>query len=77
MKKRRVNMLLLEDSRHHDFTLATEEEAAYQAACRGHMDIMKYFVEERKISEKAKFDCVYNAAWYGQLSSWSTSFSYH
>ena len=45
----------------------TEEEAAYQAVCRGHMDILKYFVEERKISEEVKSECVGNAARYGGL----------
>ena len=33
----------------------TEKEAAIQAACNGHMDILKYFVEERKISDDVKF----------------------
>ena len=36
----------------------TEKEAAIQAACGGHLDILKYFVEERKISEEVKIDCV-------------------
>ena len=31
------------------------------------MDILKYFVEERKISDAVKIDCVDNAARYGQL----------
>ena len=45
----------------------TEEQAARQAAAYGHLDILKYFVEERKISEEVKGVCVYNAARYGQL----------
>ena len=36
------------------------------AACCGHVEIVKYFVEERKISEEVKSQCVYNAARYGQ-----------
>ena len=36
------------------------------AACCGHVEIVKYFVEERKISEEVKSQCVYNAAGYGQ-----------
>ena len=31
------------------------------------MDILKYFVEERKISDEVKSNCVTNAAVYGQL----------
>ena len=31
------------------------------------MDILKYFVEERKISDERKGECVGNAAWYGRL----------
>ena len=31
------------------------------------MDILKYFVEERKISEEVKVDCVVAAASYGRL----------
>ena len=44
-----------------------EEEAARQAACHGHLDILKYFVEERKISDDLELDCVVAAAKYGQL----------
>ena len=33
----------------------------------GHIDILKYFVEERKISDEVKIDCVANAAMYGKL----------
>ena len=32
----------------------TEEEAAVEAACNGHVEILKYFVEERKISDAVK-----------------------
>jgi hypothetical protein len=45
----------------------TEEEAAHQAAGKGRIDIMKYFVEERKISDAAKYECVPTTASYGQL----------
>ena len=31
------------------------------------MDILKYFVEERKISDAVKLDCVVAAASYGRL----------
>ena len=31
------------------------------------MDILKYFVEERKISDVVKFNCVGSAAMFGQL----------
>ena len=34
---------------------------------RGHVEIVKYFVEERKISEEVKIGCVANAAMYGHL----------
>ena len=44
----------------------TEKEAAGQAAAYGHLDILKYLVEERKISDDLKI-CVGNAAIYGQL----------
>ena len=45
----------------------TERYAAIQATCRGHVEIMKYFVEERKISEEVKFGCMCNGAAYGHL----------
>ena len=45
----------------------TEKETAVQAAIKGQTDIVKYFIEERKISEEVKRDCVYNTARYGQL----------
>jgi len=38
-----------------------------QAACGGHVDILKYFVEGRKISDAVKILLVPNAARYGQL----------
>jgi len=40
----------------------TEKVAAIKAAGCGQMDILKYLVEERKISEKVKSECVYTAA---------------
>ena len=43
------------------------EAAAYEAAAYGHLGILKYFVEERKIADAVKSDCVYNAAGFGQL----------
>ena len=47
----------------------TEEEAAYQAAGHGYLDIVKYLVEERKISDaaKAKEFCVATATRFGKL----------
>ena len=45
----------------------TEKGAARQAAIGGHVDMLKYFVEERKISDEVKSDCVGNATMYGQL----------
>ena len=47
----------------------TEEKAAMQTAYVGHVEILKYFVEERKISEdaEAKITCVVAAASYGQF----------
>ena len=45
-----------------------EKEAAGEAACNGCVEILKYFVEERKISNDAvKTACVAGAANYGQL----------
>ena len=40
---------------------------AIPATCVGHVEILKYFVDERKISEEVKSQCVHNAARYGQL----------
>ena len=40
---------------------------AIPATCVGHVEILKYFVEERKISDEVKSDCVGNATMYGQL----------
>ena len=45
----------------------TVEEASRQAAGKGHLDIVKYIVEERKISDERKGECVANAAVYGRL----------
>ena len=47
----------------------TEKDVVIQAACGGHVEILKYFVEERKISEdaEAKITCVSSAAKYGQI----------
>jgi hypothetical protein len=45
----------------------TEEEAAHQAAGKGCTDIMKYFVEERKIPDAVKFACVATAARHDRL----------
>jgi hypothetical protein len=42
-------------------------EAAGQATGAGHVEILKYLVEERKISDVAKFACAGQAAWHGQL----------
>ena len=43
------------------------EASAYEAAAYGHLGILKYFVEERKIADAVKSDCVYNAAGFGRL----------
>ena len=74
MKKSRVNKLLGRTPRLSSISFRQSEtfarygeEAAMQAACSGHVDILKYLVEERKISEEVKIDCVVNAAKYGQL----------
>ena len=40
---------------------------AQQAACGGHVEILKYFVDTRRISDEVKSDCVAAAAKYGQL----------
>ena len=45
----------------------TEGKAAVQATCRGYTDIVKYFVEERKIWDDLKFYCLEKAARYGKL----------
>ena len=42
-------------------------QAAEQAACKGHVDILKYFVEERKISDVVKFGCMCSTAMFGRL----------
>jgi len=43
--------------------------AAISAAGYGHTDILKYFVEERRIYEDVKINCMINAATYGRLDS--------
>jgi hypothetical protein len=45
----------------------TEGKAAHQAAGHGRINILKYLVEERKISDEVKPLCVANAAFYGYL----------
>jgi hypothetical protein len=45
----------------------TEKEAARWAAQYGHPDILKYFVEKRKISDDAKTGCVLQSVFAGQL----------
>jgi hypothetical protein len=42
-------------------------EAAGQATSYGHLDILKYFVEERKIPEEVKSDCMAIVAKFGRL----------
>ena len=37
----------------------TEVEAAGQATCGGHVEILKYIVEERKISDGGKVACAW------------------
>ena len=73
MKKRRVNKLLLKDtSTVFDFFSTKwnlrerRKEAAMQATGLGHTDILKYFVEERKISDEGKFT-LGAAAKFGRL----------
>ena len=44
-----------------------EADAAISAAAYGRINIVKYFVEERKISDEGKFTCVGGAAGYGRL----------
>jgi hypothetical protein len=45
----------------------TEKDVVIQAACSGHVEILKYFVEERKIADAVTYKCAYNAAMYGRL----------
>ena len=45
----------------------TEKDVVIQAACDGHVEILKYFVEERKISDELKFVLLGAAAKYGRL----------
>ena len=47
--------------------IETATQAALQAVKYGHLDIVKYIVEERKIPEVVKVSCVTNAARYGRL----------
>jgi hypothetical protein len=46
----------------------TEKKAAIQAAGKGHTDIVKYCVEERKMSDRVKIGCMTAAAMYGKLN---------
>jgi hypothetical protein len=45
----------------------TEKEVVIQATCGGHVEILKYFVEERKISDELKITLLGAAAKYGRL----------
>ena len=45
----------------------TEKDVVIQAACGGHVEILKYFVEERKIADAVTYKCAYSAAMYGRL----------
>ena len=45
----------------------TEVEAARKTAAYGHLEIVKYFVEERNITDAVKILLVVAAAKYGQL----------
>ena len=45
----------------------TEKEVALQAVGLGHLDIVKYIVEERKIRDDLKLDCVATAARHDRL----------
>ena len=47
--------------------IETATQAALQAVKYGHLYIVKYIVEERKIPEVVKVSCVTNAARYGRL----------
>ena len=40
---------------------------AIPATCVGHVEILKYFVDTRKISDEVKSDCVVAAAKFGRL----------
>jgi hypothetical protein len=44
-----------------------EKEAAQRAAYYGYVDILKYFVEERKIPDDAKTKCVLGSVFAGYL----------
>jgi len=45
----------------------TEEDAAIQATCRGHVEIVKYFVEERNMTVTSKFALVMGAGTFDRL----------
>ena len=45
----------------------TDKEVALQAAGNGRIDILKYFVEERKISDEGKSNCMAIAAKFGHF----------
>ncbi|CAL6332283.1 unnamed protein product [Bathycoccus prasinos] len=45
----------------------TENEVAIQATGNGRLEIVKYFVEERNITDAVKILLVAAAAWHGQL----------
>ena len=45
----------------------TEKEVAIQATGNGRLEIVKYFVEERNITDAVKILLVAAAAWHGQL----------
>jgi hypothetical protein len=45
----------------------TEKEAAIQAICNGHVEIVKYFVEERNMTVTLKFALVMGAGTFCRL----------
>ena len=45
----------------------TETDAAGKAAQEGHLDILKYVVEERKISDDVNIECLGISAMNGRL----------
>ena len=54
-------------SNHCPCDVRTHRHVIIQASRSGHLDILKYLVEERKISYEDKVNCVINAAGNGQL----------
>jgi hypothetical protein len=44
-----------------------ENDAAQMAAQEGHLDILKYVVEERRISDDSKIECLAISAMNGRL----------